>query len=159
MIKNSASHFFAKAQSKRVPKFSPKFWLFKTEPNCYSWTSMQKDQITPWDGVRNYTARNHMQQMQVGDIGYFYHTGSERKIVGLVKVCRTYYPDSSDERFGQVDVQYLQELERPVSLLELKQISELASMQLFKQGRLSVVPVEPHQAEIINQLILNKPLN
>lgn len=130
-----------------------RFWLFKTEPYCYNWRTLKQEGETPWDGVRNYSARNNMMQMKVGDIGYFYHTGEERSIVGLVKVCKPYYADEVDKKFGQVNVCYFKDVGSPLQLKEMKAIDGLQDMLLFKQSRLSVVPIESKHAKILNRLL------
>ena len=120
------------------------YWLLKSEPDEWSWT----DQVSvgergePWTGVRNYQARNYLQQMQVGDLGFFYHSGKVRSVVGIVEVIKSYEPDPTDPtgKFGMVTVKTRCSL-TPVSLSWIKEHSMLQMMKLNKQPRLSVQPV------------------
>ena len=145
------------------------YWLFKTEPGCFSLDDLifSPDTTTSWDGVRNYQARNLMRSMQVGDLGFFYHSGKNPAIVGLVEVVREAYPDHTaqdpknqhydekatpdDPRWFMVDVKLVQAFDTPVTLQELKKHTELDGMELLKRGsRLSVQPVdEPYFQHIM----------
>ena len=127
---------------------------FKSEPSTWSW----QDQIdagdagTGWDGVRNYQASNNMKAMMLGDLGFFYHSVNEKRIVGIVEVIALYHPDHTDAsgRFGMVDVKAVKSVVRPVSLAEIKANPALADLALIRQSRLSVVPVSPlHWAELL----------
>lgn len=137
-----------------------KYWLFKTEPACFSWQDLEKSpgQVTSWDGVRNYQARNFMRAMRVGDLGFFYHSGAQPAIVGLVEIVREAHPDhmaqdpesqhfdprATPEKpiWEMVDVRLVSALQHPLSRKELSGYPELASMDLLKRGsRLSVQPV------------------
>ena len=129
-------------------------WLFKSEPSTWSW----QDQLdagesgTGWDGVRNYQASNNMKAMMLGDLGFFYHSVNEKRIVGIVEVIALYHPDHTDAsgRFGMVDVKAVKSVVRPVSLAEIKANPALADLALIRQSRLSVVPVSPtHWAELL----------
>ena len=120
-------------------------WLFKSEPSDWSWTQ-QVDKGTegePWSGVRNFQAQRYMQEMSVGDLGFFYHSGRRREIVGVVKVVKPFQPDPTDEsgRFGMVWVEALQALTSPVSLSQIRSEMTLREMRLIRQPRLSVMPV------------------
>ena len=121
------------------------FWLFKTEAAAWSWEQQTKKDAKgePWSGVRNHQAANNMKAMVKGDRGFFYHSGEERRIVGIVEVTGTYKPDPTDEtgKFGLVVVKALRDLPKPVSLAEIKQTPKLAEMMLVKNSRLSVQPV------------------
>lgn len=120
-------------------------WLFKSEPGTWSWD----DQVaagkrgTEWDGVRNYQARNNMSAMAVGDLGFFYHSVDEKRIVGIVKVVKPAHPDSTDDtgKWSCVDLAAVEALPRPVTLEEIKATPALAEMALVKNSRLSVQPV------------------
>ena len=129
-------------------------WLFKSEPSTWSW----QDQLdagesgTGWDGVRNYQASNNMKAMALGDLGFFYHSVNEKRIVGIVEVIALYHPDHTDAsgRFGMVDVKAVKSVVRPVCLAEMKANPALADLALIRQSRLSVVPVSPlHWAELL----------
>jgi predicted RNA-binding protein with PUA-like domain len=123
------------------------YWLFKTEAATWSWDQQKKKGAAgePWNGVRNHQAANAMKAMQVGDLGFFYHSVDEKRIVGIVEVIGSYRPDPSDEsgRFGLVAVKAVRELPRPVSLAEIKASPRLQEMVLVKNSRLSVQPVTP----------------
>ena len=121
------------------------YWLFKSEPNAWSWDDQLKkgDEGEGWDGVRNYQASNNMKAMKIGDLGFFYHSVNEKCIVGIVEVCAEYHPDHTDAsgRFGMVDVKAVKSVTTPVSLADIKANQKLADLALIKQSRLSVVPV------------------
>jgi predicted RNA-binding protein with PUA-like domain len=129
------------------------YWLFKSEPDSWSWDQQKAkgEAGEPWDGVRNYQARNNMRAMKLGDLGFFYHSGGERAVVGIVEVAAEVHPDptSEDPRWECVDVRAVQDLPRPVSLDEAKQEPRLADMVLVKNSRLSVQPVTAKEWEIV----------
>lgn len=125
------------------------YWLLKTEPECYSWEQMEKDGHTFWDGIHNYQARNNLRAMKKGDLAFFYHTGDERRIMGTVEIVKEAYPDQEDPQWTWVDVKKGKALGRPISLEELKVYPGLGEMKLFKQGRLSVVPLTGKEWETI----------
>ena len=121
------------------------YWLFKTEAETFSW-AMQKSRGAkgePWSGVRNFQAAAHMKAMKKGDLGFFYHTGDEKQVVGIVEVIGEYRPDPTDEtgRFGLVDVKAVKDVPKPVTLAAVKANPKLADMVLVKAARLSVQPV------------------
>lgn len=121
------------------------YWLFKSEPETWSWEMQKKKGAAgePWSGVRNFQAANNMKAMKKGDLGFFYHSGEERAVVGIVEVIGEYRPDPTDEkgRFGLVDVKAVAGLKAPVTLAAIKADSGLAEMVLVKNSRLSVQPV------------------
>ena len=121
------------------------YWLFKSEPNTWSWDQqVQKgDQGEGWDGVRNYQAANNMKAMSIGDLGFFYHSVKEKRIVGIVDVIAPYHPDPTDAsgRFGMVTIRAITPMVQPVTLAEIKAEESLADLALVRQARLSVVPV------------------
>jgi len=119
------------------------YWLFKSEPGAWSWDDqVKKDKRgQEWDGVRNFTARNHMRAMKKGDRGFFYHTGDEKQVVGIVEVVKEAHPDSTDTEWECVDIAAVEPLPRPVTLQEIKADKALADMALVKYSRLSVQPV------------------
>lgn len=127
------------------------FWLFKSEPSCWSWADQTRDRVTGWDGVRNHQANNNMKAMKLGDRGFFYHSVKEKAIVGVVEVVREWYPDPADPagRFGMVDVQAVAPVPRPVSLADIKAEPALADFALLRQSRLSVVPVAPEEWDVL----------
>ena len=116
------------------------YWLFKSEPETWSW-EMQKRRGAkgePWSGVRNHQAKLNMMKMKKGDLGFFYHSGDVREIVGIVEVIGAYRPDPTDEtgKFGLVDVKAVRDLSKPVSLSQAKADPELAKMTLVTFSRL-----------------------
>jgi predicted RNA-binding protein with PUA-like domain len=120
------------------------YWLVKTEPGHWSWEDQVKAGTTHWDGVRNFQASNNLKAMTVGDHAFFYHSGDEKRIVGIVEVVRPYYPDPSDPsgRFGMVDVKTVAPMANPVGLGQIKNDPRLDHLALVRQSRLSVVPVD-----------------
>ena len=120
------------------------YWLVKTEPGAWSWDDQLRDGTTFWSGVRNYQASNNLKAMKLGDRCFFYHSVSEKRIVGVVEVVKEYYPDHTDEsgRFGMVDLKTVEALKTPVSLDQVKADPELNHLALVKQSRLSVMPVD-----------------
>jgi predicted RNA-binding protein with PUA-like domain len=120
-------------------------WLVKSDPDTYGWAELVKDERTVWDGVRNPQARNNLQAMRAGDLVLFYHSGEDKKIVGVAKVVKAAYPDptSDDERWVVVDLAPVAPLNQPVSLADVKRDAALAAVALVRQGRLSVMPIEP----------------
>lgn len=125
------------------------FWLLKSEPSEYSWQKMEKEQVTQWNGVCNYQAQNYMRAMKLGDLAFFYHTGKERVILGIVEVLKEYYY-VYNSKFGLVNVKLLKPLNNQVTLSSIKQNPLLKNMVILKQSRLSVSPVlETEWNEII----------
>jgi predicted RNA-binding protein with PUA-like domain len=120
-------------------------WLYKTEPHSWSWDQQiaAGEKGTFWSGVRNFMARGYLQKMQVGDRGFFYHSGEEKRILGIVEVIKAYYPDHTDPagKFGMVDVKAVRPLPKPVTLAQIRAEPRLADMVLVKNSRLSVQPV------------------
>ena len=132
------------------------YWLFKTEPDTFSWAMQKKKGAKgePWSGVRNWTAAGNMKAMKKGDQGFFYHTGDEKQIVGIVEVIQEYQPDPTDEagKFGLVVVKAVKDMPRPVTLAEVKATPKLAEMSLVKSFRLSVQPVRDNEWKLICKL-------
>jgi predicted RNA-binding protein with PUA-like domain len=121
------------------------YWLMKSEPETWSWDQQKKEgkKGAEWDGVRNFQARNNMRAMKKGDLAFFYHSGSEKACVGIVKIVVEAHPDSTDGT-GQwecVDVAAVTDLPKPVTLAEIKATPQLKDMVLVKNSRLSVQPV------------------
>ena len=154
----------------------PNYWLFKSEPETYGFDRLKREGRTEWSGVRNYQARNNMLAMKLGDLGFFYHSSTkEPGIVGIVEVVREAYPDftargrsspyydpkATDAKpiWQMVDVAYVRDLERFLSLAELRRSVALAStMVLLKKGsRLSVQPVHPREWRILLELAQREP--
>jgi predicted RNA-binding protein with PUA-like domain len=121
--------------------------LVKQEPADYPWSKFLQDRSTAWTGVRNFQARNHLRSMAAGDRVLFYHSGSDKAVVGLAKVSRAAYPDptASEGDWSAVDLQAVRALARPVTLATIKQDSILQTMPLVRNSRLSVSPVTEPQ--------------
>ena len=128
-----------------------KYWLLKSEPDAWSWDNQVKEGASMWDGVRNYQARNNLKKMKKNDLCFFYHSVTERSIVGIVKVVKEYYPDPTDKtgRFVVVDVKSIKKLKNPVSLDQIKENIKLQDIALVKQSRLSVMPLKKAEWDII----------
>ena len=128
-----------------------KYWLLKSEPNALSWLNQVEEGASMWDGVRNYQARNNLKEMKKNDLCFFYHSVTERSIVGIVKVVKEYYPDPTDKtgRFVVVDVKATKKLKNPVSLDQIKENNKLKDIALVKQSRLSVMPLKKTEWDII----------
>lgn len=120
-------------------------WLLKTEPDDYAFGDLERDGSTVWDGVANNAALLHMRAMQPGDLALIYHTGTERRAVGLAEVTSAPYadPQADDPRRVVVDVRAVRALHAPVTLAAIKADATFGDWALVRQGRLSVVPVPP----------------
>ena len=133
-----------------------RYWLFKSEPATWSWADQLARGATgeEWDGVRNYQARNFMREMEVGDRGFFYHSQTEKAVVGTVEVIARAHPDSTtdDPRWECVDIRALETAPRPVTLEEIKADPRLSEMVLVRNSRLSVQPVTPEEWRIVCDL-------
>jgi len=128
-------------------------WLLKTEPETWSWEMQKKKGAKgePWSGVRNHTAKLNLMAMKKGDLGFFYHSGDEKGVVGIVEVIGEYRPDPTDEKgiFGLVDVKAVKDFPKKVSLADCKANPKLAKMSLVTSFRLSVQPVTPQEWKIV----------
>lgn len=129
------------------------YWLFKSEPSTWSWDDQKKKGARgePWNGVRNYQANNNMKAMRKGDLGFFYHSVDEKRIVGVVRVIGEHRPDPTDEtgRFGLVDIEVVCDVPNPITLADIKAEPKLAEMAILKQSRLSVQPVRDNEWKLI----------
>lgn len=132
------------------------YWLFKSEPNTWSWDMQvaKGDEGEEWDGIRNYQARKNMRQMALGDLGFFYHSIDEKRVVGVVEVCKLIHPDSTtdDERWECVDVKAVAPFPRPVTLADCKAEPRLEGMSLVKNTRLSVQPVTAEEWAVVCEM-------
>ena len=119
------------------------FWLVKQEPSDYSWADFVADGSTSWTGVRNYSARNNLRRMSKGDEVLFYHSGEDKAVVGIAKVARTAYPDTTAKEgdWSAVDLVPIKPLPKPVTLREIKARPALKNIALVRQSRLSVMPL------------------
>ena len=128
------------------------YWLVKSEPESYSWENFVKDRRAAWTGVRNFQARNNLRAMKRGDLALFYHSVSDKHIVGVARVEKEAYPDATAEEgdWSCVDLVPGQPLAKPVTLAQIKADRAFADMLLLKQSRISVVPVsEPHFRRVL----------
>ncbi len=129
------------------------YWLFKSEPSTWSWDNQvaKGDAGEEWDGVRNYQARNFMREMKIGDLGFFYHSQTEKAVVGVVEVIAEAHSDSTtdDDRWECVDIKAIGPVKTPVTLEMVKGDERLAEMALLRNSRLSVQPVRPEEWVII----------
>jgi predicted RNA-binding protein with PUA-like domain len=127
------------------------YWLVKSEPEAYSWGDLVKEGRTSWTGVRNFQARNNIQAMKAGDLVCFYHSVSEKAVVGLAQVDQEAYPDktSDDPRWLTVDLVPVRDFKDAVTLNQIKKDDRLQNIALLKQSRLSVMPLKSEEFEII----------
>ena len=137
------------------------YWLLKTEPDGFSWDQLVDAGIAGegWDGIRNHQAAAYLRQMHAGDRAFIYHTGNERRIVGIAEITRGAHPDPSDTsgRFVAVVVRALEALAQPVSLADIRAEPELAELKLLRQSRLSVTPVSAAEWRTLSKLAKARP--
>ena len=128
-------------------------WLMKSEPNVWSFNQQKKvgSKGAIWDGVRNYQAANNLKKMKKGDLCFYYHSNIGKEIVGIVKVIKTAFIDPSDKKkkFVAVQVGFKKTLKNAVSLKNIKKNKKLKDLQLIKQPRLSVIPIDTKSWKII----------
>ena len=136
------------------------YWLMKSEPDVYSWDDLVAEGEGTWDGVRNHTAKLHLQAMRKGDEAFFYHSNIGLEIVGIMKISVAGLKDPKDEtgKWAAVKVKPVRKLERGVTLKEIKATPELAAMEMLRQSRLSVAPVRPEEWEGLIVMSRAKPL-
>ncbi len=130
------------------------YWLVKSEPETYSWDKFCALGRDKWDGVRNFQARNNLKMMQIDDLVFFYHSVSERCIVGIAKVVREAYPDPTDQtgKWVAVDLEPVRKLKKTISLEQIKSEPLLQHISLIRQSRLSVMPLKSEEFELILHL-------
>ena len=129
-------------------------WLFKEEPSSYSFEQFTKDGRTTWSGVRNPLAQKHLRSVRKGDRVFYYHTGSERAVVGIARATSDAYPDPTDKagKAVVVDVAPVRALDRPVTLAEIKALTAFATFPLTRLPRLSVMPVSDAEWDRIEKM-------
>ena len=129
------------------------YWLMKTEPEGFSWDDQVKrgQKGEPWTGVRNFAARKHLKAMKEGERAFFYHTGDEKQVVGIIEIIKEAYPDKTDEKgvFVCVDTRAVEPFAKPVTLATIKADAKLKSMVLAREPRLSVQPVTDEEWKTI----------
>lgn len=130
------------------------YWLIKSEPETFSLDDFRKEKVTVWYGVRNYTARNNLRSMQMGDICVFYRSVTKPAIIALSKVVRENYqdPTTDETAWVAVDVEFIEEFKKEIPLSMIKEIPELQNMSLLKLSRLSVQPVTLDEFDVICKL-------
>ncbi len=130
------------------------YWLVKSEPAAYAWAQLVADGSTAWTGVRNFQARNHLRAMKKGDHVFFYHSVTDKQVVGLARVAKEFYPDptATEGDWSCVELAPVKPLKTPVTLEIIKADAVLKTMSLVKQSRLSVTPLTPAQAERLLKL-------
>lgn len=125
-------------------------WLLKTEPSTYAFSDLEKEKQARWDGITNPVALRYLRQAQVGETAVVYHTGDEKRCVGLAEIVKPAYPDPKNEKLVVVDIKVRGPLGRPVTLAALKADPAFADSPLVRQGRLSFVPLtDPQLARIL----------
>lgn len=130
------------------------YWLMKSEPNTFSWDDLVSRKVEPWDGVRNYQARNNLKAMKKGDLALFYHSVKEKSVVGIAEIVKEYYQDPTTENpnWVVVEVKPISKLPKPVTLEMIKNDTRLDQMVLVKNSRLSVQPVKQEEFDLIVSL-------
>ena len=132
------------------------YWLMKSEPDVWSIDQQKKvgKKGATWDGVRNYQAANNLKKMSVGDLCYFYHSNIGKEIVGIVKVIKKAFIDKTDKdkRFVAVQVRFVEQLKKPVTLEIIKKTKTISHLPLIKQSRLSVMPIDYKSWKIIYKM-------
>ncbi|MGB0580135.1 MAG: EVE domain-containing protein [Limisphaerales bacterium] len=134
------------------------YWLVKQEPESYSWDDFVADKGCEWDGVRNYQARNNLRAMKKGDLVFFYHSVSEKQVVGIAKVAREAYPDPTAKEgdWSCVDFKPVKAVRTKVTLDDIKAEKKLADLVLLRNSRLSVMPMTPKEFEVILKMAATK---
>lgn len=130
------------------------YWLCKQEPSTYNINKLEKEKKTFWDGIHNNLALKHMRQMKKGDLAFFYHTGDEKQIVGIMEITSAPYPNpkEKDPRFVAMDVKFKKRLQRPIPLGEIKNNKAFKDWELLRISRLSVMPVSTQIWSEINKI-------
>jgi predicted RNA-binding protein with PUA-like domain len=133
----------------------PKRWLFKTEPDEYSYDDLERDQKTVWDGVSNNLALKNLREVRLGDQILIYHTGAEKAIVGLAEAMNDAYPDpkGNDEKAAVVNIKPKRRFPRPAPLAEIKASEKLKEFDLVRLPRLSVMPVSNEHWEVLQEML------
>ena len=128
------------------------YWLLRSEPDVYGWDHLVRDGGTEWDGVRNYTARNFLKDMAVGDQALFYHSNTEKAAVGIMEITRAWKPDGDKDQWASVAVKPVKKLPKPVTLAQLKAEPRLAKLEVLRQSRLSVTPVRDEEWPVLLEM-------
>ncbi|HEY0458885.1 MAG TPA: EVE domain-containing protein [Pyrinomonadaceae bacterium] len=129
------------------------YWMVKQEPEAYSFDDLIADGKTDWTGVRNFQARNNLRAMRAGDKVLFYHSVSEKAVVGLAEISREEFTDPTDDKWIAVEIKPLEKFAEAVSLEQIKSEKSLAGIALIKQSRLSVLPLTAKEFETILKMV------
>ncbi|MBO9624259.1 MAG: EVE domain-containing protein [Sphingomonas sp.] len=129
-----------------------RYWILRSEPDAYSWDDLVRDGATEWNGVRNYTARNFLKEMQPGDRALFYHSNTEKAAVGVMEITRAWQPDGDDGKWASVAVKPLEKLAKPVTLAAIKAEPRLAGLEMLRQSRLSVTPTRDTEWAVLLEM-------
>jgi predicted RNA-binding protein with PUA-like domain len=127
-------------------------WLLRSEPDAYGWDDLVRDKDTEWNGVRNYTARNFLKEMQPGDQALFYHSNTEKAAVGIMEITRAWQPDGDDGKWASVKVKPVRKLAKPVTLEAIKAEPRLKALEMLRQSRLSVTPVRDEEWVVLLEM-------
>lgn len=125
------------------------YWFLRSEPEVYGWDDLVRDGGTEWDGIRNYTARNFLKEMAVGDRAIFYHSNTEKACAGVMEVARTWRPDGDKGQWASVAVKPVAPFAHHVTLAEIKAEPRLATIEVLRQSRLSVTPVRDDEWAVL----------
>ncbi len=128
------------------------YWLMKSEPGSYGWDDLVRDGAAEWDGVRNPAARLHLKAMSAGDEAFFYHSGADKAVVGVMSIAGEPQPDPKDAAWVAVQVEPLRPLSRPVTLKAIRADPRLARLEMLRQSRLSVSPVREEEWQAVFEL-------
>jgi len=133
------------------------YWLMRSEPDVYGWADLAREGGTEWDGVRNYTARNFLKEMQPGDRAFFYHSNKEKAVVGVMEITRAWKPDGDANgkggaQWASVRVEPRDKLAHPVPLPAIKEEKRLERLEMLRQSRLSVTPVRDEEWAVILEM-------
>jgi predicted RNA-binding protein with PUA-like domain len=128
------------------------YWILRSEPDAYSWDDLVRDTATEWTGVRNYTARNFIKEMQPGDRALFYHSQTDKAAVGIMEITRAWQADGDDGKWASVAVKPVAKLARPVTLADIKAEPRLAKLEMVRQSRLSVTPVSDEEWAVLLEM-------
>lgn len=129
-----------------------RYWLLRSEPDVYGWDDLVRDGGTEWDGIRNYTARNFLKEMSVGDRAIFYHSNKDKAAVATMEITRAWKEDGEDGRWASVAVKPLERFPTPVPLATMKADPRLATLEVLRQSRLSVTPVRAEEWDVLLEL-------
>ncbi len=129
-----------------------RYWILRSEPDAYSWDDLVRDGATEWNGVRNYTARNFLKEMQPGDRALFYHSNTEKAAVGVMEISRAWQPDGDDGKWASVAVRPVEKLAHPVTLAAIKDEPRLKMLEMLRQSRLSVTPVRDAEWAVLLEM-------